>query len=276
MAMCLLATMYKNGSGVPRDDDAALQWFQRAAQKGSRDGHLHLSYLYGEEGERKNLPLALEHLHIAAANGHKTAEQRLGHLYVTGKDVGKDVSRGFALLRSSADKGDMRAQSILGNLLARGDELPVDRAAAIDWFQKAAEQGDLEAKYSLVVLHTADGIGTHQTVAYCREAAAAGCAAAQYLLAVIYLGGQCDLPCDPVIGRAWLEKAAAQDYAGAKWFLAELPPPHLALSCRQCLADKAPLKCGRCRYTRYCLPCAVFLLPAATSCSSSVSSSVLL
>jgi TPR repeat protein len=207
--------------------------------------------LYSFEGKYYNPQLALEHVRAAAANGDPIAESQLGSMYAMGKHVEKDIPRACKLLRSAAGKGEMDAQRKLGVMLVVGEDVPEDRVGAVKFLQMAAAQGDLQAKLLLVVMHAENGLHSEQIAGYCQEVAKAGFAAAQYILAVNYLSGNGGFPCNHALGRAWLEKAAAQDYANAKQLLKELPPPHQALSCRQCLADNAPLKCGRCRFARY-------------------------
>ena len=80
-AQFLLAGMYVEGKGVPKDASEAVKWYRKAAEQGD-DG----------------------------------AQLSLGVCYVTGDGVGKDLAQGFAWFSISDTNGNEKAREFLATL----------------------------------------------------------------------------------------------------------------------------------------------------------------
>jgi localization factor PodJL len=120
---------YAEGRGVPPNQEMALHWFERAAERG-----------------------------IAPAL------YRLGSLYEKGQGVKKDLNKARTLYLQAADKGNAKAIHNLAVLYAEGIDGKPDYRVAAQWFRKAAERGVADSQYNLGILY-ARGIGVEQNLA---------------------------------------------------------------------------------------------------------------
>ena len=83
-----LGLMYRDGRGVPQDEDDALSWFLRAARQNFSTAMWNLAELYAH---RKNNPFeAAVWYRKAASMGHADCMYRLAALYEEGKGVTRD------------------------------------------------------------------------------------------------------------------------------------------------------------------------------------------
>jgi localization factor PodJL len=120
---------YAEGRGVPPNQEMALHWFERAAERG-----------------------------IAPAL------YRLGSLYEKGQGVKKDLNKARTLYLQAADKGNAKAIHNLAVLYAEGIDGKPDYRVAAQWFRKAADKGVADSQYNLGILY-ARGIGVEQNLA---------------------------------------------------------------------------------------------------------------
>ena len=95
---------------------------------------------------RKQYKEAVRDLSRAASYGRAYAMQRLGLLYMSGKDVPRDYGAAAKWLKLGADLGDARAQSALGWMYAEGAGVPMDGKQALRLWRAAAAQGNEEAR----------------------------------------------------------------------------------------------------------------------------------
>jgi eukaryotic-like serine/threonine-protein kinase len=138
--------------GLPRDDQKAVDWYQKSAQQGFPKGQTNLGdmYLSGRGGLDKDSVEALSWYLKAADHNFPDAQYRLGYLYEKGIGAAQDVPRAVKLYRSAASEGYPDAQNLLGILLATGgDGVPQDDAEAVVWYRKAADQGLAKAQKNL-------------------------------------------------------------------------------------------------------------------------------
>ena len=86
-------------------DSEALQWAQKAADKGSSKGMevLAMARLSGEMGLPKDVALAEKLLNSAAQKGDVDASLSLGQFYITGLFGRQDVAAGVRWLQTAAD-----------------------------------------------------------------------------------------------------------------------------------------------------------------------------
>lgn len=73
----------------------------------------------------------------------------LQKLYLTGKDIPKNVEKAVRHLTASAEAGNQYAQYTLGKLYLMGRDVPQDREEALYWFTQAADQGNEYAQFFL-------------------------------------------------------------------------------------------------------------------------------
>jgi len=112
-----LGDMMVKGAGGPRDDNAALSWFRRAANQ-----------------------------------GHMGAMFALGALYGGGHEVMWDRRIAQNWFQAAAERGHPQAMMILGRYLARGLSGLRDKEQARIWFNRAVRAGITEAQAELDAL----------------------------------------------------------------------------------------------------------------------------
>jgi len=137
---------YSEGRGVPANLEIAVQWFERAANKGLAPALYRLGSLYEKgQGVKKDLEKARQ-LYIAGADkGNAKAIHNLAVLYAEGIDGKPDYRTASQWFRKAADKGVADSQYNLGILYGRGIGVDQNLAESYKWFALAAQQGDQDA-----------------------------------------------------------------------------------------------------------------------------------
>ena len=151
-----LGKLYLAGdAALPRDPAAALKWLTYAAELGNQFAQYRLGKLLlkGDDGIPKDVITAIRWLTAAAKQENGYAEYALALVYLTGEDAPKDSVKALSLLKRSAGRGNQFAQYRLGKLLLQGEDAPKDVKAAIRWLTAAAEQGNQYAQYALGKLY---------------------------------------------------------------------------------------------------------------------------
>lgn len=107
-----IATMLKNGDGIPRSPEHAFTYFKKAAELAPEDG----SY-----------------------------QAMLAWCYKNAFGTPADYDKAAALAKQSADAGDDTGQTLLGQLYRDGQGVTQDTKLAKQWLAKAAKQGNSAA-----------------------------------------------------------------------------------------------------------------------------------
>lgn len=149
VAAATLAEMLRDGVGGPKDPVRARHLFSMAAMQGDAQGLAALAHdhwLRDTEGDRRE---AIRLLTVAAAQGHAYSLGFLSYAYTYGLGVPRDPERALELLLRAAELGDPDAQVAAPALLfarAPAPE-PVRRGRAL--LERAANEGNVEAMYAL-------------------------------------------------------------------------------------------------------------------------------
>ena len=141
-----LGKCYRDGLGVIPDEEQEEVWFRSSAQAGNDYSQYALGKLLQGQGR---ITEALEWYEQASAQGNQYANYRLGKLYLTGKDVPKDIDRAVEYLTTSAKAGNQYAQYTLGKIYLLGQEVEQSLEAAFYWFTESADQGNEYAQFFL-------------------------------------------------------------------------------------------------------------------------------
>jgi localization factor PodJL len=137
---------YSEGRGVPANLETAVQWFERAANKGVAPALYRLGSLYEKgQGVKKDLEKARQFYIAGADKGNAKAVHNLAVLYAEGIDGKPDYRTASQWFRKAADKGVADSQYNLGILYARGIGVDQNLAESYKWFALAAQQGDQDA-----------------------------------------------------------------------------------------------------------------------------------
>jgi TPR repeat protein len=131
-----------------------------------------------------------------------------------------DYSGAVAIWRPLAEKGDADAAFNLGQAYRLGRGVATNLAAAQTWFERAAEKGHLDAQATLGLLlfQNNDQAGG---LKWLKAAAEQGEARALLVYGTALFNGD-GVTQDPILGYAYVSRAAAQGLAPAKDTLAEL------------------------------------------------------
>ena len=196
MAMATMGILHTDGRGVPRDQKAARQWFEKAVAAGTSSlaeewlGRLHASddvsnayalarpwyekavaqgsawamvglgnlYYRGGKGVTQDDAKARELFQRAAEKNWSPGAYNLALTYIHGNGIAKDVRTGLEWMTRAANLGDVSAMHYLGLTYYEGKEVPKDYESARKWFQRAADKGDAAAMHGVgIMFHRGEG-----------------------------------------------------------------------------------------------------------------------
>lgn len=116
---------------------------QILANEGDTDAQWRLghAYLWGREIER-NLKNAFKWAELSANQGNSNGQWLLGTLYEDGHGVGKDYSKAFLCYKKSAEQDNFEGQYFLAHCFEFGVGVDADEDQAEKWLLLSASQGD--------------------------------------------------------------------------------------------------------------------------------------
>jgi uncharacterized protein len=131
-----------------------------------------------------------------------------------------DYSAAVAIWRPLAEKGDADAAFNLAQAYRLGRGVPVNLAAAKTWFERAAAKGHVDAQATLGLLLFQNG-DQAEGLKWLKAAAEQGEPRALLVYGTALFNGD-GVTQDPVLGYAYVSRAAAQGLAPAKETLTQL------------------------------------------------------
>jgi cell division septation protein DedD len=131
-----------------------------------------------------------------------------------------DHAGAAAIWRNLAEKGNADAAFNLGQAYRLGRGVSADSAQAKRWFELAANKGHVDAQVSLGLLLFDSG-DRSTAMTWLKRAAEKGEPRALLVVGTALFNGE-GLPQDPILGYAYVSRAAAQGLAPAKSTLAEM------------------------------------------------------
>ena len=146
----LLARIYAEGNGVPREWEQAERWYWKAVEFGFIPALdiLGQAYLTGQ-GAEKNVPGAIDCFKSAADAGYSPAAFDLGNLYYAGAEgVKPDLELAAAYFERAARAGHAAALLAVGRMHERSEAWAADREKAATFYEKAAEKGGANGKHA--------------------------------------------------------------------------------------------------------------------------------
>lgn len=154
-AFALGKMFLSNDASLPRDEAAALNWITYASERGNQFAQCYLGKLLlkGADGIPQDTNAALRWLRASVDQGNVYAEYALAMAYLKGKRVPKDALKALELLRHASSQDHQFAQYQLGKMLLQGEEAPKDVAAAVHWLTVSAMHGNQYAQYALGKLY---------------------------------------------------------------------------------------------------------------------------
>lgn len=151
-----LGKMYlSNDASLPRDGTTALNWITYASERGNQFAQCYLGKLLlkGADGIPQDTNAALRWLRASVEQGNVYAEYALAMAYLNGKIVSKDDLKALELLRHASSQDNQFAQYQLGKMMLQGEETPKDVATAVHWLTVSAMHGNQYAQYALGKLY---------------------------------------------------------------------------------------------------------------------------
>ena len=131
-----------------------------------------------------------------------------------------DYAAAVAIWRPLAEKGDADAAFNLGQAYRLGRGVPTNLGAAQTWFERAANKGHVDAQATLGLLLFQNG-SQPEGLKWLKAAAEQGEARALLVYGTALFNGD-SVTQDPILGYAYISRAAAQGLAPAKETLAQL------------------------------------------------------
>ncbi|WP_197024091.1 tetratricopeptide repeat protein [Xanthobacter sp. 126] len=157
-AQVVYGQMLLDGTGVPRDPQAAYRWFVIAADAGSLDGVNMVGRCHELGwGVPRDLEEAGRRYRAAAVEGHVWAQFNLGTLLVNAAEFTGDPALALHWFVRAARRGHPKAMAMVGRFLEQGWGRPVDPAAARRWYRRAALGGDYRGQFDYARTRYADG-----------------------------------------------------------------------------------------------------------------------
>ena len=97
---------------------------------------------------------SFEFYRVAALAGYTQAKANLAYMYFNGEGVERDYAKAYKWSEEAAIEGSAQAQQALGHVHATGTGGTKDGKLAEKWFLAAAEQGNIPAQKSLIKLYS--------------------------------------------------------------------------------------------------------------------------
>ena len=150
-AMTLVAEIYRDGSGVKRDLNAALHWYKLAADRGDRNAlfAVALAALRGE-GMAQDKTAAKDGFEKAAAKGHPGAWYNLGVLVLENEI--QDFRLASDYFRRAAEGGSPDGAYSLAVLLKEGKGGERNLKESAKWMTRAADENIAAAIVELAIM----------------------------------------------------------------------------------------------------------------------------
>lgn len=192
-AHTLMARIFDEGLGVPKDPITAARWYARAAELCDVPALFEygLMLLKGR-GVGKDPAAGAELMEKAAVSGHALANYNLGLIFLKGEGKPENVFRAAQHIGYAAEKGVAAAQYDIAVMHQFGTGVTQDLVQASEWYNRAAAAGFVPAQYDYAVL-LLKGLGLERdkprAIPYLKAAAAKGQPGAQNRLANLYFEG---------------------------------------------------------------------------------------
>ncbi len=140
-AQFVMGVRYDTGTGVVQDDKKSAAWFRQAAEQGLPEAQFNLAIMYDlGQGVPANDLQAMAWERKAAEQGFAQAQLALGHRMLMGNGVEKDLVTAAQWVHKAADQGNGLAQCLLGQMYSKGEGVPKSLNEAADWFRKCGDQ----------------------------------------------------------------------------------------------------------------------------------------
>ena len=206
----VMGSRHETGRGVEKDLEAAIGWYEEAAEQDHVPSQNRLVEIYEERGGPGDDERVEQWLRKLAETGDPDGQYRYGRRLA---DRGEALA-GSGWIEQAAEEGHPASQAVVARtLLAKGE-----RSNAVVLFQKAARAGDPDAAFELAKL-AQDGVvsmSADEIEELVQQAAENGHAGAQFLFGDRLAEAEPKEERDYAAAARWYRLAAEQGFAPAQ------------------------------------------------------------
>jgi len=145
-AQVMVGWMKENGRGVSRDLAGALEWYRKAAERGSSVAEFHLGTVLMKTGEKSEAFLWYTK---AASSAYMPAVYRLAWAYESGTGTPIDKDLAGTLFKKNASRGHLPSELVLAKKMLKGSQGDFNRILGIYYILKIYVQVVLIARRDL-------------------------------------------------------------------------------------------------------------------------------
>ena len=152
LAMYRMGVCYMNGlCGLTKDPRRAADFFAKAAEQGDPNATFHLAVMYDNGiGVAKDPAKSEEYLQAAVEKKFPVACFFSGMKTMAGAgDNEEAIAKAVELIQYAAESGEAQAQFVYGSLFQSGRGVEKDLAQAAGWYRRSAKAGFLPANQAL-------------------------------------------------------------------------------------------------------------------------------
>ncbi|XBQ17159.1 MAG: tetratricopeptide repeat protein [Oceanicaulis sp.] len=193
-----------------QDDEAAVRWLRRAAERGDADAMVTLSRLASSERGGLTRFAARDWIARAAETGDARAAHEYGLYLMEDGDPG-DAQTAIDWLRLASESGRVQAYTDYAHALGEWVHGPKDLTAARNWYEQAGENGVAYGALMAASMHLngeGEAADPERGAALMQIAAELNQPAAMGQLALLYYQGAPGLSADPVRAARWARRGA--------------------------------------------------------------------
>ena len=225
-----LGKIYRDGQGVEKDVQKAVELFSLAAMQGNSFAAFAFGkmYLSDDPALSRNVAAALKWITNAAEHGNQFAQYYLGKLLLKGtNDISQDTNSALRWLLASVEQGNVHAEYALAMAYLKGESVPKDSLKAMELLKRASSREHQFAQYQLGKLLLQGEDVPKDVVAavhWLTASAMHGNQYAQYALGKLYLLGK-GVEKDKDRAAKWFQMAANQGNEYAQYYLKHMDDP---------------------------------------------------
>ena len=221
LAQFTLALFYQQGWGIKQDEALACHWFGKAAKRGvPAASHFYGACLQNGIDQPIDYNAAIHWYQEAADTGHTISLCAIADLVMLGKGVEKNPLKALEYCERAAAADLVPAQLQMGRFYLQGDQSIRDPQKAALWFGYAAEKGSLEAHYYLGVINHDFFNDTDRALYWFETAAGQGYPPAYFPTAKLYFSApvsdETNMPEAENLAKSYLWLSATRDQSQHK------------------------------------------------------------
>ncbi len=144
----LIGARNQKGNGMAKNDAAAMEWYQKAADQGHPGAINNVGWMHGNgrAGGGENGEKASEMYLKAAQRGNDVSQNNIAMRLFDGSGIEQDKEKAFIWHKRSAENDNARGQYFLALRYDTGEGTAPDLKQAVYWYKRAAEN-DHRAEY---------------------------------------------------------------------------------------------------------------------------------